>query len=66
MEWNRIPINNIGYNLYKLIGIVTGFLVSSLDLGILTNIFFWILGTFFEKFYFGGLMTQGFRLLIHL
>ena len=48
MEWNRIPINNIGYNLYKLIGIVTGFLVSSLDLGILTNNFFWILGTFFE------------------
>jgi len=40
MEWNRIPINNIGYNLYKLIGIDTELLIFSLDLGILTNFFF--------------------------
>jgi len=40
MEWNRISFNNIGYNLYKLIGIGTKLVLFLLKLGFLTNIFF--------------------------
>lgn len=50
MEWNRISFNNIGYNLYKLIGIGTELFLFLLTLRVLTNIIL-IRGAFFEKYY---------------